>query len=537
MLSSRTATLRQRRNGRPVVSRRRILKADVVAGAIMLGFLFALRSHLAFAKQPPRGAIATWATVDPSPESRRRSITRADLAAAYLRLEQAFFARPLPTDEVARINRAFDQATQAFFLGSNAEAIRTINSLTESLAPERGSPIERALVSLKMTVEPPVWIARPPKQAVCRVTSMYEWTSVEPITANLRLRLVRPNGKVVVDRTLAVTLGKDHTADVRASLELAEARLEPGLHTIELAPAEGRGLVAARVHVIDGTALDQQRRENDKRLDQLKSTSKQMSRALATCRARNKLLNDVPSEENSSQFLSDLNALASDVASEISALEMGKHPYANRLGDYWRVLEIGKRRIPLRLYVPKLAAPEAPAPLLVVLHGMGGDENMFFEAYGAGIVKRIAETKGLIVASPLTYSFGSNVDTLHALVDTLSDDYAIDLDRVYVLGHSMGAGATAGLARGHSDTVAAACCIAGGRFQAAPGSAPILVVSPELDGVVAPSRLQESARKAISDGMPGELKIMPGYGHTLAVGAILPEAIDWLLRHRRSTPP
>lgn len=41
-----------------------------------------------------------------------------------------------------------------------------------------------------------------------------------------------------------------------------------------------------------------------------------------------------------------------------------------------------------------------PRPLLVVLHGAGGDENMFPEAYGAGIIKRIAEKHGLLVASP-----------------------------------------------------------------------------------------------------------------------------------------
>jgi predicted esterase len=270
-------------------------------------------------------------------------------------------------------------------------------------------------------------------------------------------------------------------------------------------------------------------------LGEIIAASAPSSQVLTICRARNRLLNDHPSEDNSAQFLADLNTLASDVTSEISTLESGKNPYSNRQDDYWRVLKIGNREIPLRLYVPKLAAPEVPVPLLVVLHGMGGDENMFFEAYGAGLVKRLADRKGLIVASPLTYTFGSDIKSLQALIDALGNDYSIDRDRVYVLGHSMGAGTAAGLARGHSNTVAAACCIAGGRFQPAQNSAPVLIVSPELDGVVAPQRLQDSARIAISEGMPGELRIMPGYGHTLAVGAILPEAVDWLLNHRRPT--
>ncbi len=82
--------------------------------------------------------------------------------------------------------------------------------------------------------------------------------------------------------------------------------------------------------------------------------------------------------------------------------------------------------------------------------------------------------------------------------------------------------------------MAAACCIAGGNFYAKPGSPPLLVVSPELDGVVSPKSLQASARKAAAAGMPIETKIMPGYGHTLVVGAALPEAVDWLLRHSRA---
>lgn len=508
--------------------------AQIAACGLMVAVVAGRRPHPSFAEEPTGNGPAASATAGTSSAPSRPAITRADLAAAYLRLELAFFARSLSLEETAKINKTFDQATQAFFLGSNAEAIRTIDSLTKSLAAEKHRDSANALVSLKVTVDPPVLPADSPRQIVCRVTSIYDWPSRDTSTSDFQLRVVSPQGNVVADRPCSVTLANGRTKDTQVSLEFSEDRLRPGMYRIEVAPTEGSSLVVSRFHVIDGAALDNQRLENEKRLGKLSASSGQISQALTTCRARNRLLNDRPSEENSAQFLADLNALAYEVASEIRALESGKSPYSNRQGDYWRVLEIGKREIPLRLCVPKLAEPKAAVPLLVVFHGMGGDENMFLEAYGAGIVKRLCEEKGLIVASPLAYSFGSDIKTLQALIDSLSNDYAIDRDRVYVLGHSMGAGAAAGLARGHSDTVAAACCIAGGRFQAASNSAPILVVSPELDGVVAPKRLQESARQALSNGMPGELKIMPGYGHTLAVGAILPEAIDWLLQHRRA---
>jgi predicted esterase len=282
------------------------------------------------------------------------------------------------------------------------------------------------------------------------------------------------------------------------------------------------------------SSLDALREANAARLSSIKAGSPGIEKQLASCRARNQLLTDHPSVVNSAQFLADMNQVSEEVGEEIDAIAAGQNPYHRRTGDTWRVLANGKREIPLRVYAPKAASEEKPLPLLVVLHGMGGDENMFFEAYGAGIVKKIAEEHDLLVASPLTYTFGSDIRTLQALVDDLAADYAIDRSRVYVLGHSMGAGATASLARGHADTIAAACCIAGGSLSPASNTPPVLVVIPELDGVVPPARVRTSAQRAASAGLPVEVREMPGLGHTLAVGIALPEAVNWLLKHSRN---
>jgi predicted esterase len=497
---------------------------------------FSMRQARAGEAQNPASSEQAKQT-PPAPSSQKAlglPVTRADLAAAYLRLEQAYFSRPPVGEKIATINKTFDQATLAFFMGRNAGAIRAIDALTESLGPEKLAMAERAVASLKIVVEPPVWTSGRPLQATGRLTSIYEWPSAEPIELKLQLRLVEPGGRVVFDRTIAMTVGPGCKVDATVPLELPIDRLKPGLYRIELGPVDGRGLAVGRVSVVDGVSLDEQRAANERRLAQVEPSTPQIAQALATCRARNRLLNDRPSDANSAQFLTDLNALAGEVASETQILVSGKDPYSRRRGDYWRVLQIANGEIPLRIYAPEAAMKDELVPLLIVLHGMGGDENMFLEAYGAGAIKQIADNKGLLIASPLTYKFSSNAKTLDALIEALSYDYAIDRDRVYVLGHSLGAGATAGLARGRGDTIAAACCIAGGTFQAKPGTPPVLVVSPDLDGVVPPKALKASAENAAAAGMSIELRIMPGYGHTLAVGTILPEAINWLLHHRRA---
>ena len=90
-------------------------------------------------------------------------VTRADLASAYLRLEQAYFAHPPVGEKLVEINKVFDQATLAFFTGRNAEAIRTIDTLTESLTVRPLTEAERAVASLKVNrraarldAEPPI---------------------------------------------------------------------------------------------------------------------------------------------------------------------------------------------------------------------------------------------------------------------------------------------------------------------------------------------------------------------------------------------
>ena len=248
-------------------------------------------------------------------------------------------------------------------------------------------------------------------------------------------------------RALVLTAGPGRTVDISLPLKLAADRLVLGMYRIELAGAEERGVTAARISVVAGPSLDEQRAKNKERLAKIGTPSADLAEALASCQARNALLTDRPSDTNSAQFLADLHVLASDVTQEVDALASGKDPYIHRRGDYWRVMTTANGEIPLRVYAPEKATQDEPVPLLVVLHGAGGDENMFLEAYGVGVIKKIADEKGLLIASPLTYRFGGSPQNLDKLLDVLSHDYAIDRHRIYVLGHSMGAGVVAGLAQ------------------------------------------------------------------------------------------
>lgn len=77
-----------------------------------------------------------------------RPVTRADLAAAYLRLDHVMAVKTLDDSTRASVSKAFDRSTLAFFAGKFASAVGTIDSLTVALngAPIGAPPEPRARV-------------------------------------------------------------------------------------------------------------------------------------------------------------------------------------------------------------------------------------------------------------------------------------------------------------------------------------------------------------------------------------------------------
>jgi len=188
---------------------------------------------------------------------------------------------------------------------------------------------------------------------------------------------------------------------------------------------------------------------------------------------------------------------------------------------------------PARVYAPKEAAGEQLLPLVIALHGAGGDESMFPEGYGAGIIKSLADQHRFILISPANGPFSGGGEFFDRIVESVSADYPVDPRRIYVVGHSMGGGVTTALAKSRSDKIAAACAIAGfGGAKAGTKIAPMLVIAAELDMLMPIARARKTGEAAAASGLPIEFRVLENYGHTLAVGAALPDVIPWLLKHK-----
>lgn len=265
------------------------------------------------------------------------------------------------------------------------------------------------------------------------------------------------------------------------------------------------------------------------RLAKLDSTGP-LAQAIVSARARARLLVDSPSRERLAEWRSDPAQLARDLAREVGVLERGRNPYVGQAGDQWHTFRgDGGTLIPFRLVAPSAAATSrASVPLVVVLHGAGGDENMFPDAYGYGIVASMGMEANAIIASPDVNLFGSSPAHFDSLLSVLRSEYRVNDARIYVLGHSMGAGVAARLAQARPTTIAAVACLAGGTAVTVPKAPPILFVGAALDPVV-----KASAVKSAADKTPtATYRELEHEGHTLMVANGVRLALPWLLKHR-----
>lgn len=141
------------------------------------------------------------------------------------------------------------------------------------------------------------------------------------------------------------------------------------------------------------------------------------------------------------------------------AMPAGTIAAAARDADLWLTLSDGRGEVPVRLRAP--ADATGPLPVLFLHHGAGGSENMFFDTCGAGRAVTLGVERGWLVVAPRQGLFGLSLD-VEGMLDILDDIFEIDRSRVFLIGHSMGAGQVAKQVGLHPEAVAAAVALGGG---------------------------------------------------------------------------
>lgn len=224
----------------------------------------------------------------------------------------------------------------------------------------------------------------------------------------------------------------------------------------------------------------------------------------------------------------------------LDALDAGRDPFAANHGDFHRAYRspVDGTLQPYRIFIPDRYDGALPVPLLIALHGAGGDENDFLDDFPQAPLQPEAQRHGFIVVCPKGrdphsgYRSAAEQDVFDAMAE-VRREYRIDAGRIYLMGHSMGAYATWRLALEHPDLFAALGPISGGgdpQDVAKISHIPQYIVHGANDQTVPVEQsraMAEAARQAHAEVVYVEV---PGAGHyDAAIGQFGP-MLDFFAR-------
>jgi len=456
--------------------------------------------------------------------------------------------------KVESLGKAAREARQA---GKHGEALKHYYHAIALMRGTEWTP-ERALATA-LTLKPERAMLEPDQTVSVRVGQLFQLDEKPQGKLAVSLALLRARGDepVAVLKLLdSFDLGAPLVADVTIpSVENGTYRLAIILKPAAQSPssagaAPGPIIKAATIRVERGLArrVAAAKARAEKVESGLKGSKQPLAHELASAQYRIGLF-DLASAGEIAPERVDFDKELKEAGEELADLEAGRDPFARRRGDFKKAYrsQVDGTLQPYRVFVPSSYDGSKPFPLVIALHGMGGDENSYFDFYkdGAGenAFKIEAERHGYIVACPK----GREPASMYVgaaerdVIDVLSEvrrAYRIDLDRIYMTGHSMGGFGTWSVAMNHPDLFAALAPIAGGgnaQGMSKIAHIPQLVVHGDADKTVSVenSRAMVEAAKRLN----AEVKYMEirGGDHVGVASLTFKDVFDWFNTHSRKS--
>jgi predicted peptidase len=219
--------------------------------------------------------------------------------------------------------------------------------------------------------------------------------------------------------------------------------------------------------------------------------------------------------------------------------------------------------MPYVLYVSSKVSKDKKNPLIIALHGMGGDANFIVRDK----LIDLAEENGFIVAGPMGYNvtgwYGSPVISMNKgpvdppnlaelsekdvmnVLEIMRKEFNVDNDRTYLLGHSMGGAGTLFLGSKYASQWAAIASIAPAAFlmmndrkeylrKLKDAHVPAILVQGEKDTVVPPENARQWSDSMKEVGMTYKYVELPGGDHGTVIGDSMPDIFKFFSEYSKS---
>ena len=373
------------------------------------------------------------------------------LAHAYRETERSLEAFPFKSpQECADCNRAMDRVALHFFSGSFSEAIHAMHDIAlQRTLKETCTDVDRAVASLELEITPNDWVLGTREEPRMRLRSLYPIDLKEPLEISVVMKWTPRGRQPVTGNPVQARLEPNSKCEMEiAPAELHSLLTQVGSHesTIDVevmaptgssAPQLPFNLVSAPLESIAATLRN--------RLQKCPASANLSSEALLICERRIALLDSKAERDQISRWTLGTIPLKQAIDSEIEVLEQGNSPYRDTRGDIWMSLSVRGTQIPVRVYRPITADPGETLPVVIALHGAGGNEHMFFETLGNGRIKKLAEQFKFIAVSPATIPLLTNQQLFPIFLDELastSATFQASLLRVLQSGEARRVGAT-----------------------------------------------------------------------------------------------
>ena len=467
-----------------------------------------------------------------------------------------------PDGELLKALEALEQQALAYYSRGKTGEIRRL--LGKGLRLLNGKEWNQQTDFLNsLTLRTDMTVCDPNKRLIGRVAQVYPSDYDNTNRLKIRVSLAEPTrrrrqlgaGKILMDLGVFSPLPRD-LLDTPFAFEVDIADAGEGVFALSVEVTDGDTVIhrmATPLYVVRD--LDSKRIDFTTRLNAISDSEG----TKASIRYPFQLASLVNLGRVQPRFTYDWISMLQEAESLLNSFEEGEDPLKGAVGDTRRhyYLDEADEIIPYRLYVPSSYDGSTPFPLIVVLHGLGGTENTFFER-GAGLLPSLCEQHGYILAAPMGYrvngGYGRGKNSplaerrrlselsekdVMSVLSLVRNEYLIDGHRIYLTGHSMGGNGTWHLAAEYPDLWAAIAPCASGSVTpdnidiSSIQRLPVLVIHGDADMVAPVTASRSMVAKMMELGMEYEYIEVPGGTHNSVVNSNLPKVVEFFNRHRK----